>query len=285
VWSWASEHQVTRLSGAPAYVARLVDALEAGTSTSPRSLAAVGVGGARVSRDLCARVGAALPGVRGMVLYGSTEAEPIASVDFTDVLDANGEGVLVGTPAEHAEVALVNLPEPAPTDLGPDSVTPWRVEGDEPGELIVRGPHVNRGYLDDPEATRANKLFEPDGSVWHRTGDVARWDAEGRLWLSGRVPDLVRIGDRVVHPYPLEEALERLPQVVRACALQLDAAPTVVVQPVAGADPHEVREAVREQLRDRNVEEFVVWTTEAIPMDPRHNSKIDRVGLRESLNA
>lgn len=285
VWSWAASNGVTRMSGAPAYVERLLDALEAGSAEPPETLAALGVGGARVSRELCARVGVSLPKVRGMVLYGSTEAEPIASVEFEDVLRADGEGVLVGPPAEHAEVELVNLPDPVPVDLGPESVTPWIAPPGGSGELIVRGPHVNRGYLDDAEATRANKLFERGGAVWHRTGDVARWDDQGRLWLTGRVPDLVRVGDRVVHPYPLEEALETHPLVARACALQLEAAPTVVIQPADGVDPNEAREAARAALRERGVEGFVVWTVEEIPVDPRHNSKIDRVGLRERLNA
>ncbi len=285
VWAWAALHGVTRMSGAPAYIARLLDGLEDGTSEPPATLAAVGVGGARVSRELCARVGVTLPRVRGLVLYGSTEAEPIASVDFDDVLGAVGEGVLVGTPAEHAEVELVNLPEPVPVDLGPESVTPFLAGTGESGELIVRGPHVNRGYLDDEEATRANKLFERDGSVWHRTGDVARWDPQGRLWLTGRVKDLVHVGDRVVHPYPLEEALDQLDGVARACALQLDAAPTIVIQPAPGADLDVVQESVRDELSRRKQEGFVVWTVEAIPVDPRHNSKIDRVGLRERLNA
>ncbi len=284
VWSWATEHGVTRMSGAPAYVERLLDALEDGTAAAPETLRAVGVGGARVSRELCARVGMMLPRVRGMVLYGSTEAEPIASVDFDDVLGAVGEGVLVGTPADAAEVALVDLPEPAPVDLGDDSIAPYVVGDRDPGELIVRGKHVNRGYLDDVEATRANKLFEPDGTVWHRTGDVARWDRHGRLWLTGRVKDLVRAGDTVLHPYPLEEALDRLPSVGRACLLQLDAAPTVVVQPANGTDPNVARDAAREFVRKRELDGVVVWTVDAIPMDSRHNSKIDRVALRERLN-
>lgn len=279
VWSFAAQHGVTRMSGAPAYVDRLVAQLEAG-GEAPSTLRQLGIGGARVPRSLCSRVLEQLPAIEAKVLYGSTEAEPIASVPFDEVLASPGEGVLVGTEASAATVALLELPEPPPA-LDERGVAPFAVTAGEAGELVVAGPHVNRGYLDDPVATAENKLFEPGGRCWHRTGDVARRDEQGRLWLIGRTKDMVRSGDRTVAPYPLEEALDALPGVVRSAFVDVGE-PVVVLQVAAGYDPGEVADAALDRLSDRDVE-ALVRTIPEIPVDVRHNSKIDRVKLRKTL--
>jgi acyl-CoA synthetase (AMP-forming)/AMP-acid ligase II len=57
--------------------------------------------------------------------------------------------------------------------------------------VAVAGSHVLAGYLNDPDAERLNKIRD-GGRVWHRTGDAAWVDGQGRLWLMGRVGERVR---------------------------------------------------------------------------------------------
>lgn len=262
VLGFAREVGVTRLAGSPAYI----EALVVGPLDLP-SLRQLGVGGARVSRQLCARIRAATD-AEAKVLYGSTEAEPIASATLDEVLADDGVGVLVGAVAEAAEVLLVELPD-APFE-GP--MAKHAVAEGEVGELVVRGPHVNRGYLDDPVATAANKVFDGD-SVWHRTGDRARWDGRGRLWLVGRVPDVVQVGDRRLDPYPLEEAIEAREGITR-CALI--AGPVLAVAGEASA--------IRALSELPSLAGIRIEALDALPVDARHNSKIDRVALRARLS-
>jgi len=284
VWSFAAEHGVTRMSGAPAYVERLIAALEAGTPAPP-TLRALGIGGARVPVALSRRVLAALPDVESKVLYGSTEAEPIASASLAEVVALGEEheagGVLVGTPASMADVRLVELPDPPPL-LDERGVAPFCVPDGETGELVVSGPHVNKGYLDDPEANRENKLPMPDGSVWHRTGDVAWRDEQGRLLLVGRVKDAVRVGDRMIQPFVLESTLEQTPGVERA-ALVDAGGPKVAAAPDGTVEPATLEASLAAALADRDLAGVQVHVVEAIPVDRRHNSKIDRPTLRRLL--
>ena len=70
----------------------------------------------------------------------------------------------------------------------------WEVEPGVIGELLVSGNHVCRDYYRNPEAVREHKVLEPDGSVWHRTGDTGYFDEEGRFWLVARPPAKLETG-------------------------------------------------------------------------------------------
>ena len=280
----ARRHGVTRLSGAPAYMARLAAGLASSGAGLPR-VRHVLVGGAPVGQGLCRALIDAFPAARCDIVYGSTEAEPIASVAMTEVLAAGGEGHLVGAPVDEVELALVDLPRPAPPLLDARGVDPWRVAAGAHGEVVVRGDHVNRGYVDNPAADRENKLLGEDGSVWHRTGDVGHLDPQGRLWLSGRTSDLVRVGDVVVHPLPVEAALDALDGVARAALVAHEGAPggEVAVAVTAGVTADEVLVAARRALAARGLAGLPVRVVARIPVDRRHNSKIDRPTLRQEL--
>ena len=117
VFAQVARWGVTRMSGAPAYIERLVSDLEARQATETR-VRQLGVGGAPTPISLCARVARVFPQTEAQVIYGSTEAEPIASVDMGEILASEAQaptlGHLVGQVAHAANVALVDLPEPPP---------------------------------------------------------------------------------------------------------------------------------------------------------------------------
>ncbi|MDO4613497.1 MAG: long-chain fatty acid--CoA ligase [Actinomycetaceae bacterium] len=87
------------------------------------------------------------------------------------------------------------------------------VKVDADGELLARGASIMRGYHNDPEATAA--AFTPDG--WYKTGDVARIDEEGRVWVTGRKREIiVTAGGKNVAPAVLEESLKGHPLISQA---------------------------------------------------------------------
>jgi fatty-acyl-CoA synthase len=85
----------------------------------------------------------------------------------------------------------------------------------EPGELLLRGDRLTRGYHDDPAATAA--AIDPDG--WLRTGDLAAMDPDGRLRIVGRLKDMIKTGGENVSPEEVEDVIAAHPAVARAAVV------------------------------------------------------------------
>lgn len=84
-----------------------------------------------------------------------------------------------------------------------------------PGEIVVRGWNVMRGYFDKPKETA--EALSPDG--WLSTGDLGRLGADGRLEFLGRVKDIVRVGGENVSPAEIEDLLHRHPAIRQAAVV------------------------------------------------------------------
>lgn len=82
------------------------------------------------------------------------------------------------------------------------------------GELVIRGPNVMLEYLKDPDATAGT--FSKDG--WLRTGDLARMDEDGYVYVTGRLKELIIKGGENIAPREIDEALYSHPDVVEAAA-------------------------------------------------------------------
>ncbi|WP_299143043.1 class I adenylate-forming enzyme family protein [uncultured Tateyamaria sp.] len=87
--------------------------------------------------------------------------------------------------------------------------TPTDVEG----EIQVRGPNVMKGYLKNPDAT-ANAF----AGAWFRTGDLGRMDADGYVYVTGRLKELIIKGGENIAPREIDEALYQHPDVMEAAA-------------------------------------------------------------------
>ena len=85
----------------------------------------------------------------------------------------------------------------------------------EPGEVVVRGETVMRGYLDDPEATAA--AFDADGFL--HTGDLGVFDADGYLRIVGRIKDMFIVGGFNAYPAEIENLLLGHPRVAQAAVI------------------------------------------------------------------
>jgi acyl-CoA synthetase (AMP-forming)/AMP-acid ligase II len=134
---------------------------------------------------------------RGVTLlqgYGLSEAAPLALLlDPASALEKIGSA---GRPPLLVDVRIA----------GPDGTD---VEPGETGELLVHGPNVMAGYWNDPEATAA--VLSSDG--WLRTGDAARADDEGFVWIVDRMKDRFLVGGQVVHPGDVERVLIEHPSI------------------------------------------------------------------------
>ena len=195
--------------------------------------------------------------------YGMTEVLPVADIDLRGMaLAGPGEGVCVGFPVAGAEIAIDDV--------------------DGVGEILVRAPWAKDRY-DRLWATESAASHE---GGWHRTGDVGHLDDDGRLWVEGRLAHVVTTADGPVTPVGVEQRVEALSQVDAAACVGVGPAGTqvvaVVVVPQDGAprrgglaDP-ELAAAVRARA---GVPLAAVLVRRDLPVDIRHNSKIDRAAL------
>jgi long-chain acyl-CoA synthetase len=134
-------------------------------------------------------------GVPLIELWGMTE---IAGLGTTHPLYGVNRHGSIGMPLPYTEARIAAVDD-ATITMGVDQV----------GELMVRGPHVMLGYYGNEEATKAT--IEPDG--WLHTGDLARQDAEGYIFIVDRKKDMIITGGYNIYPAELEQVIAAHPAV------------------------------------------------------------------------
>ena len=197
------KHRVTGSFLVPTMMSALADeAAKGGYDFS--SLRAIAYGGAPIAPARLEYIMDVL-GNRFVQVYGSCEApHPLSVLSRREHLvgDHNRQRLAsVGRETIQTEIRLVD-------SEGSD------VEPGESGEMCVRGPHVMKGYWDNPEAT--DLAFRGE---WYRTGDVALRDDEGYLHIVDRVRDLIISGGLNVYPSEVEAHIYKHPAVAEAAVI------------------------------------------------------------------
>lgn len=242
-------------------------------------------GGAPVFPRLLDKLQAIAPQAKVIAVYGSTEAEPIAEIAHCDIAATErsemltGAGLLAGCPVP--EIQLRILRDQWGTPIQPLSQTQFEALTLPPakaGEIVVSGAHVLPGYLHGlgDEETK----FRVEGTIWHRTGDAGYLDAQGRLWLLGRCAAKVMAGGLTTYPFAVECAAVNHPRVRRAAFLQHQSKRWLIVEPVASRQPIEWPE-LKKELQWAAIDAF--QCVERIPVDKRHNAKVDYPALHNYL--
>lgn len=273
----------SRTAASPAFVERLCDHVEA--SGAPiTTMRKVFVGGAPVFPNFLERARRCFPNAEVTAVYGSTEAEPIAHVDASAITDADmeamraGRGLLAGAPVAEIDLRVVRARWGTPLGrLSPAQFDGLGVAPGEVGEIVAHGAHVVGGYLDGfgDEETK----FDVGAARWHRTGDLGWLDRDGRLWLMGRAGARVEDGRGVLYPFAVECAAQQLPGVRRAALLSDGGRQLLAVEAAPGATLDV--EAVRAGLAWAHLDRVV--SLPRVPLDARHNAKVDYPALREAL--
>ena len=225
--------------------------------------------------------------------YGMTECLPVSDVTLEELEsvyetdDKSGvgdEGVCVGLPLEGVELAVAPFPE---RHDAPDGHLVH--EPGVSGEVMIRAPHMRDRYDQLWATTHAASDFPPG---WHRSGDVGHLDEQGRLWIEGRRVHVVHTAQGPVTPVGLEQRVESLPEVESAAVVgvgPLGVQQVVVVVTLEGEAGN--RRAPGGALADTELTRAVrdacarpvaaVLVRESMPVDIRHQSKIDRTELAE----
>lgn len=260
------QHRVTFATGAPIYLATLLDAAERdGRDLS--SLTEFLTGAADVPPVLIERADRA--GIAAYRSYGSSEHPTISSGVPGDPLAkraATDGRVNPGNEVRIVDAAGADVP------AGAD------------GEIVSRGPEQFLGYLD--RALDAG-LYWPGG--WLRSGDLGRLDADGYLTVTGRLKDIIVRGGEKISATEVEDVLLRHPAVADAAVVGAPderygerPAAFVVLRPGAGPlDLAEVRRHFAQSglARQKTPERLVI--TDALPRTP--SGKVQKFALRDQL--
>jgi long-chain acyl-CoA synthetase len=244
--SW---HRVTVFEGVPTMYAGMINAGDGHDTSSLRT---------------CLSGGAAMPveilrgfeerfGTQVLEGYGLSETSPVVTFNHPDAERKPGS---IGTPVRGVEVRVV--------DAAGGDVTPGEI-----GEIAVRGECLMTGYLGRPEAT-AEAI--PDG--WFRTGDLARADEDGYLFIVDRKKQLIIRGGYNVYPREVEEALYEHPSVAEAAVVGVkhpslgeEIGAAVAIAEGHTFDPDAIRAFCRERVAAYKYPRHI-WQVESLPKGP-----------------
>lgn len=250
----------TYFSAVPAIYARLVE-LPADVDADPSSLRYAICGAAPMPAELIERFEHrfGVPVVEG---YGLSEGTCASTLN---PIHGERRPGTVGFPLPGQEVALMG-PDGALLDTGP-------------GEVVVRGPNVMRGYLNRPGASATTVV---DG--WLHTGDVGRLDDDGYLVLVDRIKDMIIRGGENLYPKEIENALYTHPSVLEAAVIGIPdpvlgevPAAHVALYPGAGATADDLLAHCRERLARIKLP-VAIHLAGSLPKNPV--GKIDKSALR-----
>ncbi|MFZ3452674.1 alpha/beta fold hydrolase [Arthrobacter sp. 7Tela_A1] len=279
----AAAVQATTVFASPAALANVLATagdLNAAQRTALASVELLLSAGAPIPEPLLARVQDLTPAAALHTPYGMTEALPVTDISLEQIRKAGtGNGVCVGTAVAGARVAIAPLS--ADGTAGSEISEAHGITG----EILVSAPHVKDRY-DRLWITEAHSSSLPG---WHRTGDVGHFDADGRLWVEGRLGHVLTTPAGPVTPVAAEQAAESVPAVRLAALVGVGPAgtqvPVAVVETADGvrrAGPAEesLASAVRAAVAERcGLDLAAVLVLPQMPTDIRHNSKIDRSAL------
>jgi long-chain acyl-CoA synthetase len=216
------------------------------------------------SLDLCVSGGAAMPvevirgfeeafGSKVLEGYGLSETCGMASFNRPDRERKAGS---IGQPVRGVEMKVV---DPDDNDLPQGEV----------GEIVLRSPHVMRGYHDRPDATAE---VMRDG--WFHTGDLAYADEEGYFFIVDRKKDLIIRGGYNVYPREIEEVIYEHPAVLEAAVIGVadeslgeEVGAAVALRPGADVSVDELRAYVKERVAAYKYPRQV-WLVDELPKGP-----------------
>jgi acyl-CoA synthetase (AMP-forming)/AMP-acid ligase II len=261
-----AEQKVTVLPGPPTLYQSILDH-PARAAHDLSSLRVAVTGAADIPVQLIRRVFDELPFSTVVTGYGLTEAGTATATGEGD--DAEAVATTVGRPRPGFEVRITG-PDGQPAGAG------------EAGEVLVRGPSVMAGYLDDPAETA--KALSPDG--WLKTGDLGTLDEAGRLRIVGRVKDMFIVGGFNAYPAEIENALLRHPGIRQAAVIGIpdDRLGEVGMAFVVGdqLSGEEIMEWSRQQMANYKVPRAVEVVDE-LPLNA--TGKVVKDALRERATA
>jgi long-chain acyl-CoA synthetase len=267
--------RITIFGGVPAMVMQVLDSPNF-SRRDTSSVRSVAYGGAPAPPELVRRIKEHFPGGAPSNGYGLTETSSVTTMNTADDYVRRPDSVGPAVPV---------------CDL---AVVPEGYEGDEPGgdlphgpdvvgELWIKGPNVVRGYWGNPDATRSSFT-----RGWLHSGDVARIDEEGFVYIVDRAKDVVIRGGENVYSVEVEAVLFEHPAVADCAVIGVphpvlgeEVGAVVVLRPGSDVDADALARHVRGRLAAFNVPSRFWFRSDPLPRNPQ--GKVLKRELRGEL--
>lgn len=223
--------------------------------------------------------------------YGATESLPVASIGDEEILGdclaktRSGGGICVGQPLPGRRVKIIRISD--------EPIATWSDDLELPvgrtGEIVVSGQVVTKEYFDLPNANALAKIRDGD-RIWHRSGDAGYFDPHGRLWYCGRKAHRVVTVKGPLFSVCCEGVFNQHRGVARSALVGVQRGdsqePVLIIEP--GADGYRApakRQALSKELLEIGMGVSAtqgigkILFRRSLPVDVRHNAKIDREAL------
>lgn len=228
-----------------------------------------------------------VPNGRFYTPLGATECTPITTISSDEMDEAilsrqeSGGGFCVGKPTRNHTIRMIGITD---DDLPMISAAKILGEGDI-GEIIVKGPVVTKLYYENELATRKAKIYESNGEVWHRTGDVGYFDDQGRIWFCGRKAHICNYGDETYYSVKVEYCFNGLTGINRVALVNifLDGQKVLAlcIEPtqrfMGPTARHRIVANIVQVARSYHIPlKVIAFYPRQFPVDKRHHAKIER---------
>ena len=262
------QEKISALSGVPVMAREVISHPDFAT-TDTSSLMTLGGGGAQLQPDLVGKIDEQVATARPNTGYGMTET--------CGIITSIGADYFVDKPASCGPAMPAYETKVVDPETGEERAT------GEAGELWVRGGHVIRGYLNRPDATAETIV---DG--WLRTGDMAREDEDGFLYIVDRIKDMVLRGGENIYCAEVESAIFDHPAVAECTVFGVEddrlgeeVGAAIYLSPGQTANANEIRDHLLNQLAKFKIPRYIWFTDTALPRNA--SGKFLKRELRETL--
>ncbi len=263
------EEKINRLMAAPGLLNIITNYCQK-SDLQLQEVTKIFTGGGAIFLDFLDDLKKVFPKAQIVTLYGSTEAEPIAELNISDMTENDvqntkkGKGILVGSIIGVNDCQIIKT---GIKEIGEISEQDFEnLKTNNIGEIVVSGDNVLKGYVNG--IGDSENKFSVQGIKYHRTGDLGIIDDNNKLWLRGRIKEPF---------FNIEAALHANFRMGKTAVLKANDKIILVLERSNQITEKDIKEAINFEKIDE------IKYVKKIPVDKRHSTKVDYKELRKIL--
>lgn len=279
---------VTTLSGSPFFLKEIINKCQ-DKNIKLKNLRFVFTGGGPTSINLIKQMKKTFPKAEIKIVYGSTESFPIAWIDIKEIISKlekqtmKGKGICLGKTHKNINVKII---KPTDQKIKIETEKDWEsilLKKHGIGEIIVTGPHVIKKYHEEKNMLfEKNKIIDNSKNIWHRTGDAGYLDGKNRIWLVGRKTNIFKIKNKKMASLMFEYVFDTIPEIEKTAVIKNNKL-MILIQVKKDSMKKNIEKRVEKICKTNNFPIEKISFIDKIPLDERHNTKVDYKKLKKQL--